>query len=235
MSSERPSKTVRFKLSEKALCKNRSSCLIRRYIAFPLLVYVVALIIRSKVGWTKRKVSITFRNMDPKAERLERAFMKALDASVNSIADSDLQECFSDLKIVLGASLQKSFMNMVSKVGERIETSFHQINEDFDVSHQIGGGNTNGGARRSSVGTGDLAQEEVSTAAQAEQRMKEVVNTLKRSEIEDLTRSLRSLEQEIKKSKEQSGRLRTQLLNEVDVINLENMKIQHATEQFRGG
>lgn len=181
-------------------------------------------------------MSIPIQNMDPKAERLERAFMKALDASVNSIADSDLQECFNDLKVVLGASLQKSFMNMVSKVGERIETSFHQINEDFDVSHQIGGSSINGGARRSSsVGAGDVTQEEVSTAAQAEQRMKEVVNTLKRSEIEDLTRSLRSLEHEIKKSKEQSGRLRTQLLNEVDVINLENMKIQHATEQFRGG
>jgi hypothetical protein len=58
------------------------------------------------------------------------------------------------------------------------------------------------------------------------------LNTLKRGEIEELKRSIRVIEAEIKKSKDQAGRLKTQLLNEVDAINLENLKIKHATEQF---
>jgi hypothetical protein len=41
---------------------------------------------------------------------------------------------------------------------------------------------------------------------------------------------MRALEAEIKKSKEQAGRLKTQLMNEVDALEIEKMKIKYASE-----
>jgi hypothetical protein len=165
-----------------------------------------------------------------KQELFEKAFLKALDASVNSIGEGDLQECFGDLKVQFGASLQKNFVNMISKTSEKIEQSFHEITNNYEL---FDASSTIEAMEESFLDKSSIAMSVVEPLpVEQDDKMADILNTLKRGEIEELKRSIRVIEAEIKKSKDQAGRLKTQLLNEVDAINLENLKIKHATEQF---
>lgn len=169
--------------------------------------------------------------VDPKVERLEKAFAKALQGLDQGIGDADIQECFGDLKLLLGAALQRSVMNMMSRTVEKMSNSFDEINENFDLKHQINNYNTHTPSKRRTESKPESsAAAEVEDQLATERQLKEVYIALKRSEIEELTRSMRALEAEIKKSKEQAGRLKTQLMNEVDALEIEKMKIKYASE-----
>lgn len=164
-----------------------------------------------------------------KIDLLERAFTKAVDVSMNSIAESDLQECFGDLKQQLGGTLQKQFVNMISKAGLRMEDSFKQTSNDYDVEAYIrASSNSNGSSSGSAAADGTA--EAVGKTPDA--ILGQVVNNLKKSDIEDMQKALRVLEVEIKKAREQAMRFRTQLFNEVDAIKVENMKILTASEDI---
>lgn len=165
--------------------------------------------------------------VDPKVERLERAFGKALQGLDQGIGDADIQECFGDLKLSLGAALQRGVMNMMSRTVEKMSKNFDEINESFDLKHQINNYNTHTPSQRR---TESNPAAEVEDQLATERQLKEVYIALKRAEIEELTRSMRALEGEIKKSKEQAGRLKTQLMNEVDALEIEKMKIKYACE-----
>lgn len=164
--------------------------------------------------------------MDPKIEVLEKAFARALQSLDQGVGDSDIQECFGDLKVTLGAALQRSVMNMMNRTVEKMNNTFLQINDDFDLANQISNYN-NISTHKVAV---DMPNSEEEDTIAAEKRMKEVRIALKRAEIEELTISMRVLEGEIKKLKEQSGRLTTQLANEVDTLDIENLKLKHASE-----
>jgi len=166
-----------------------------------------------------------------KVDLLERAFTKAVDVSMNSINEADLQECFGDLKLQLGGTLQKQFVNMISKAGLGMEDSFKQVNSDYDVEAYIRASShsSSAGSSSAAAAAGGSAQ---AFGKSPDAILQEVVNNLKKAEIEDLQKSLRVLEAEIKKAREQALRFRTQLFNEVDAIKVENMKILTASEDI---
>lgn len=183
-----------------------------------------------------------------KGERLREAFAKALDVSVNSIAEPDLTECFGDLKQSLGGSIQKSFVNMISKSEFRMEEVFGEITQKYGVADFLSAGtpaviNVSAAAsanNKSSLGSSnknnssnkDHNAHDSEVDDKPERAMQAMMIALKRAEIEELTRGIRALEQEIKKSKDIAGRLRTQLLNEVEALNEENLKIKHAAQNI---
>lgn len=164
-----------------------------------------------------------------KVDLLEKVFTKAVDVSMNSIAETDLQECFGDLKQQLGGTLQKQFVNMISKAGLRMEDSFKQINCDYDVEAYIRGSSQSKGSGSSPVGAAGSTE---AIGKTPDAILGELINNLKKTDIEDMQKALLVLEAEIKKAREQAMRFRTQLFNEVDAIKVENMKILTASEDI---
>lgn len=164
--------------------------------------------------------------MDPKIDVLEKAFARALQSLDQGIGDSDIQECFGDMKMTLGAALQRGVMNMMNNMVEKMNNNFHQINDDFDLATQINNNSGHAISRKDGVDVSIFKEENKNFA---DGKMKEVRIALKRAEIEELTKSMRILEGEVKKMKEHSGRLTIHLTNEIDTLDIENMKLRHAS------
>jgi hypothetical protein len=147
--------------------------------------------------------------------------------SINSIGESDLQECFGDIKNQVGGTLQRIFVNMISKAEARMEENFdhllheHRINELLDKISSTGSIPT---STRPPVEESNT-HEKLPTDA-----LRDVVLLLKKAESDDLKSAIRMLEAEIKKSKDIGGRLRTQMYNEVEALNEENLKIKNAAD-----
>ncbi len=172
-------------------------------------------------------------NKQEKIDILRRAFLKALDVSINSIGESDLQECFGDIKNQVGGALQRIFVNMISKAEARMEDNFdqllreHRINELLDQisSASSTATHTNNNNNKFDKSPVDDTPDKVHSDA-----LRDVVLALKKSEMDDLKAAIRTLESEIKKSKDIGGRLRTQMYNEVEALNEENLKIKNAAD-----
>lgn len=66
-------------------------------------------------------------SIEARAKRLEDVFIKTNEASVASITDSDLSECFCEeineksMKQLFGNALQKLFLNFVSRTQGNIQ------------------------------------------------------------------------------------------------------------------
>ena len=58
-----------------------------------------------------------------KSNRLDVVFNKALDVSVNAVGESDLDDCFGELKGQYGSSMNKLFMNMIAKTQSNMAVS----------------------------------------------------------------------------------------------------------------
>jgi hypothetical protein len=165
-----------------------------------------------------------------KLDRLNEVFLKCLDMSINSVTDQELQECFADSKKHLGSNLQRIYANSVSEINNKMENQeFPRINEEFrvkqtlEILHQIDP--TKKSHKQS------IAPPELPPLDDPRKSLRNVIKSLKRSEIEDLTNGIKFLEAEIKKSRDISGRLRTQMLNEIEALREEDMKIIHASNQ----
>ena len=165
-----------------------------------------------------------------KLDRLNEVFLKCLDMSINSVTDQELQECFADSKKNLGSNLQRIYANSVSEINNKMENQeFPRINEEFrvkqtlEILHQIDP--TKKSHKQS------IPPPELPPLDDPRKSLRNVIKSLKRSEIEDLTNGIKFLEAEIKKSRDISGRLRTQMLNEIEALREEDMKIIHASNQ----
>jgi hypothetical protein len=160
-----------------------------------------------------------------KMDKLHEAFLKSVDISASAIKDADFQECFGDTKKQLGGNLQRLYVNMIYNVSARLEKDFPAITNEFQVKstleslHQTKPKVDNGSGNKSSA------------LDDPKKSIRPMIKSLKKSEIEDLTNGIKFLETEIKKSKDIAGRLRTQMLNEIEALNEENMKILHASNQ----
>ncbi len=58
-----------------------------------------------------------------KKERLDTVFSRALDSSISQINESDIDECFGDLKAKFGNKIQKQVVNMLGKTQKDYEVS----------------------------------------------------------------------------------------------------------------
>ena len=65
----------------------------------------------------------SFADQNEKLRRLDSVFNKAVSVASNSVTDSDLQDCFGDLKDQYGNTLQKLFINILAKTQANIEVS----------------------------------------------------------------------------------------------------------------
>ena len=61
--------------------------------------------------------------INAKILRLDTVFKKAIDVSSNSLNNSDLDNCFKDLKSQFGNVLPKLYMNMIAKTQTNIEVT----------------------------------------------------------------------------------------------------------------
>jgi hypothetical protein len=170
-----------------------------------------------------------------KLKKLNEAFLKTLDISMSQLTETDFQECFSNttgnaeaLNILYGN--YGKYVNLISEVGRKLEhedfpriNSEHNLKETLEVLHQLPPSNTS-----SNTSQGGAS---VSAVEDPKKQFRALIKAVKRSEIDDLNNGIRFLEGEIKKSKDLSGRLRTQMVNEIEALNEENMKLLHASNQ----
>lgn len=161
---------------------------------------------------------------EEKLGRLNEAFLKALDVSVNSIGEQDLEECFGDIKSKLGGNLQRVFVNMISKAERHMENGFGELVQKHHVKELIEEMN----ARPAVFSTNTANNHDASQQEVFDGGMEEMIRRVKKAEIADLQNAIKTLETEIKKSKDMGGRLRTQMINEVEALNEENLKIKNA-------
>lgn len=69
--------------------------------------------------------------------KLETVFAKALDMSMNNIGESNLDDCFGDLKSQFGNTLQKAFVNMVGVTQHSMQESFRDICIQRDMDEKL--------------------------------------------------------------------------------------------------
>lgn len=158
---------------------------------------------------------------EQKIERLQAAFLKALDASVNSIGEAELNECFVDLKQQLGGNVQMAFVNMISRSEKRIEAEYASLTDPISLSHYL---DSLGGVSEKAA---------LSSAEEAERLMAETMKAVKKAELEELNNAIKVLEQDIKKSNDIVGRLRTQLYNEIEALNEQGAKLKRASDHCK--
>lgn len=164
---------------------------------------------------------------EEKLERLKEVFLKALDVSVNSIGEQDLEECFGDIKLKLGGNLQRVFVNMISKAERQMEEGFEELIEKHNIKQLLE--ETSAPTAASSATPETIHDGEMQRGpAISDDGMQDMLNKVKKAEIADLQNAIKTLEAEIKKSKDMGGRLRTQMINEVEALNEENLKIKNA-------
>ena len=65
--------------------------------------------------------------INAKILRLDTVFKKAIDVSSNSLNNSDLDNCFKDLKSQFGNVLPKLYMNMIAKTQTNIEVTLYVV------------------------------------------------------------------------------------------------------------
>ncbi|RYH28748.1 hypothetical protein EON65_10970 [archaeon] len=155
---------------------------------------------------------------DQKIDRLQAAFLKALDASINSIGESELNECFADLKQQLGGNIQMAFVNMISRSEKRVEAEYASLTDPILLSHYLD--NLEGVSERAAV----------SRSEESERLMTETIKAVKKAELEEINNAIKVLEHDIKKSNDIVGRLRTQLYNEIEALNEQGAKLQRVSE-----
>lgn len=66
-------------------------------------------------------------------QMLDKVFRKALSVSVNSISDTDLNECFGELRTPFGSAFGKVFINMMG----RGEASMDAAYTDLCIRHDM--------------------------------------------------------------------------------------------------
>ncbi len=155
-------------------------------------------------------------SIDEKLDRIQKAFKKAIDESVNSIGEQDLAECCQDTKQALGAHLQRSFVNMIALVETKVGEGFAGLVDEYKIKELV-----ENISMAPTIKDNEGLRDDVDG-------MKDLLNKVKKAEIVDLQNAIKSLEAEIKKSKDMGGRLRTQMINEVEALNEENLKIKNA-------
>jgi hypothetical protein len=170
-----------------------------------------------------------------KLNKLNEAFLKTLDISMSQLTESDFQECFSkalsnDVNKQLLNSFYRIYVNIISEVGRKLENeefprinTEHNLKETLEVLHQLP---PSASSSSPSEGNGP-----VSAVDDPNKQFRALIKAVKRSEVDDLNNGIKFLEGEIKKSKDLSGRLRTQMVNEIEALNEENMKLLHASNQ----
>eukprot|EP00981_Chlorochromonas_danica_P007235 scaffold1618_cov158-Ochromonas_danica.AAC.19 len=154
-----------------------------------------------------------------KFERLQSAFLKALDASINSMGEDELQECFGELKTQLGGNLQMAFVNMISRSEKKIENEFRRISARYKVVDIL----TSSCPSLSSATKQIEAQH--SSEGTASQWV-EVQMAIKHAEMEELDRQIALLETETKRAADLVSRLKTQLYNEIEALNEQSVKLE---------
>lgn len=159
-----------------------------------------------------------------RSEQLSMVFNKALDESLNSMNESDLDECFGNTKLQLGSNLQRLYMNMISKTESKIMTSFEQINELDKLEDTIRNSLHNKNNQATMI-TNDFNINSI------DESLNEVVLETKEIEKKQLVISLQHLESEVKKSKELLNRLRTQIHNEIAAATEECQKMSIVAAQ----
>jgi hypothetical protein len=153
-----------------------------------------------------------------KMVRLQQAFGKALEVSIESTREADLKDCFGDVKVQLGDDLQRLVQEMMTRVGGRMLESFEEITKDNLVEALV----SNLSYEQQSPDVDD----EDSPAP--DEDLKDLLIKLKKAEITEVKQGIKVLETEIKTKKDVESRLRTQMVNEIEALNEENLKIKHA-------
>lgn len=153
---------------------------------------------------------------DVNYQKLQNAFLKALDVSINSIGESDLQDCFGDLKNQFGGNLQMAFVNMISKTEKKIENRFQDISEKHNVERYLQSSSI---APEGSAEVSDITKTALDTQ-----------KAIRKAEIEEMNHAIHILDAEIKRSNDGVSRLRTQLYNEIEALNEQSMKLERVTE-----
>lgn len=171
--------------------------------------------------------------VEKKLEKLQEAFIKCLEVSIGSIKESDCQDCFGDQRKPLGMQLQRTYINLLAEVERRLETEeLPRINQEFQIPQIIESLNhQNNNHNNNHNNTLDPSSSSLPPIEDPMKQLRPVIKAMKRAEIDELTNGAKFLETEIKKSRDIAGRLRTQMLNEIEALNEENMKILHASNQ----
>lgn len=115
-----------------------------------------------------------------------QAFSKAMDESINALGENDLNECFPDLKQVLGNSLQHSFINHIYKAEMAITTRFKDLAEELTV-------------QQVSLSSSDPAE----TLMDPDDKIAAVAKDIKRKEIDWLDEDSQHVRQKLTKLSEQ--------------------------------
>lgn len=156
-------------------------------------------------------------------ERLQSAFLKALDASINSMGEDELQECFGELKTQLGGNLQMAFVNMISRSEKKVENEFRRISARYKVADIL----------TSSCSSSSSAAKQIETQHSSEgaaSQWVEVQMAIKHAEVEELDRQIVLLETETKRAADLVSRLKTQLYNEIEALNEQSVKLERVVD-----
>lgn len=153
-----------------------------------------------------------------KEEQLQDAFLKSVDTAISlTINKTDFNEFLGEGERM---GVERAFIAAISKAESQMSESFIHIKKEKVLQYE-----TN---RKSQPISSPKVVSVDDLTAKLQQDATNVVNALKKHEIDELRQAIRAMELEIKKLRDASGRLRTQLFNEVEALNEENVKIQRA-------
>lgn len=152
-----------------------------------------------------------------------------MDTSVNSITDSDLNDCFGEIKSVqLGGIVQRTLVNKIAKAENKMTEKFQEICVKHNVEEILNSGENFSIQKKSKISSDSYDKNDNTVLI----GLKEIANELKQKELEEITSAIKKLEGDIKKQNDISNRLKNQIKNEVAAATEESKKMQLAAAQF---
>lgn len=143
--------------------------------------------------------------------------------SINEMKSSELKECCAEVDEQIGASVQKIFVNMITKAEERMQSSYENICQSQKLEEII---------RASLASSESSATDKNVYGSNAESSLNAMVVAEKQKEKERLTTAIQQLDGDVRRTKEMLARLRAQIQNEVAAATEECQKMSIAAAQI---
>lgn len=159
---------------------------------------------------------------NPKADRLEQVFNKAVGTAVRDANEIDLSASFGPIKQQLGGSLQRIYLNSIHNTELEIQKSFKKLSNLYNIHEALQ-------QSSQSKDSDGMPQEVTNNSVDSSERIIDgIVHDVRKKEKEELKNAIQNLNNNIKQTKEHLHRLREQIYNEVATAKEEAQKLSIA-------
>jgi hypothetical protein len=176
----------------------------------------------------KGSIKYDQNNESLRMNKLETVFAKALDMSMNNIGESNLDDCFGDLKSQYGNTMQKSFVNMIGVTQHSMQESFRDICIQRDMDEKL---KILENTDRLKVSNDEMNIDINNDYTNTDDPLESVLIELKSIELFNLKKNIEEMEHNIKELTDKVEKKKLNMKSEISSVSEELKQISLASNQ----